>query len=161
MCLTSGSAASDLSILKLKKSLYSKVDWGYQVFSCVSEEPLGLVIPDSHQDILRVWVLHLHWSLLDLIILCLKLSHTVIRISCMKFYNFYFIFCNPKIEFLLYREIVPIFHHSYLGCSTLGLYFMKVVGLFILKYRRVHCFFTGQTCLLWFLQATHEVDSSS
>lgn len=54
MCLTSGSAASDLSILKLKKSLYSKVDWGYQVFSCVSEEPLGLVIPDSHQDILRV-----------------------------------------------------------------------------------------------------------
>ena len=54
MCLASGLAASDLSILRLKKSLYSKAEWGYPVFSCVSEESLGLMTPDSQQDVLRV-----------------------------------------------------------------------------------------------------------
>lgn len=159
MCLTSGLAVSNTSILRLKKSLYSEVDWGYPLFSCMSEERLGVMILDSSQDILRVWVVHLHWSLLDLIILCLKLSYVVISISCTRFYSFYFLFCNLETGFLLYMEFVLVFHHCYLGCSTVWSYFLKSVGLFTLKQGRIH-FLTGQTCFLWFPQATHEVDSS-
>jgi len=57
-------------------------------------------------------------------------------------------------------EIVPVYHYSSLGCSTVGLYFLKSVETSTLKYGRIN-FFTGQTCFLWCLQATHEVDSSS